>query len=826
MLGRVQRAVGPAQHLVLRRQRTGRAAHKRDADARRHVQAARRRRERPRHRRDDFRADPLGFVRTLDVLQQHDEFVAGQPRRHVGGAHAGRQALREFLQHLVADAVAPGVVDDLEVVDVEVGQSQYLALAARPFERLAQHLAEQAAVGDPGQAVEAGHLHEAALRFLYTRHVVRQRVHAADAHGQPPLRLHVGHERPFEDAVPVLRLQRHLERGAIAFERRLQARPGGVVRGLAERLRQVHAGQARPFDAEPRLERGVAKAQAVVAVDVADQHRQVVGDQAQALLARGLRQFRFLALADVHRHHGEAGHAAVRSDVGNRVDHLVAARVVAAYVLDVAVLAVQRGADQRFQPRIAGFAQHFPHGAAECVVRRRADHPVEAGIGEFEALVAVDIGDHGRDVVGDRAHAGGGALARAHQVVEGAAQFPDLVAAVERQQAAVGAGVTHGRHVAPQRIQRTQRAPHEPPRQHACRQREPRRHAEHTAAHAREHRECLRLRIARAENPAGARQPLVADDGGAVAVAAAQPALEAVQRAVEAGRGAGRVVEAVHQARLDRMVDQYTVRRHQEQIARLAGTQRVDLAQEARVLQVDAAGQHVGDFAVVVEHGRRHEHDPGAGQTALERIGYETASAQQGFLEIRPPGRRQRLHGRARRAGRDQVAVAREHGDVDEFVAQVRHALGQPRLQAARIAPGVRRDRGGERGHLAQARIQQVVEEGGGGTQCGVLLSAQHGAQVLLGHVHGQRPRQQGGAQDQHADGAGQAAAQGGRKGDRSSHGMGAVRRYASGRTSMSYPPGFHQCKAKLQILGLDAAVWFRIAGLRSSRQKIPQGHE
>ena len=54
------------------------------------------------------------------VLEQHAELVAAEAREHVVRAHARLQQPGDLAQQLVAGRVAAGVVDDLELVEVDV----------------------------------------------------------------------------------------------------------------------------------------------------------------------------------------------------------------------------------------------------------------------------------------------------------------------------------------------------------------------------------------------------------------------------------------------------------------------------------------------------------------------------------------------------------------------------------------------------------------------------------------------------------------------------------------------------------------------------------
>ena len=64
------------------------------------------------------------------VRQQHDEFLAADARHDVAAARRARDDLDELAQHGVAAEVADGVVDRLEVIDVD-GEQRDLAAATR-----------------------------------------------------------------------------------------------------------------------------------------------------------------------------------------------------------------------------------------------------------------------------------------------------------------------------------------------------------------------------------------------------------------------------------------------------------------------------------------------------------------------------------------------------------------------------------------------------------------------------------------------------------------------------------------------------------------------
>ena len=81
----------------------GIAAH---ADARAGHQAVPADHERRRERLHDGSTDNAGIGRILQLIQDHHEFIAAQPRQGVAVAHALFQALRDPAQQIVAHVVA------------------------------------------------------------------------------------------------------------------------------------------------------------------------------------------------------------------------------------------------------------------------------------------------------------------------------------------------------------------------------------------------------------------------------------------------------------------------------------------------------------------------------------------------------------------------------------------------------------------------------------------------------------------------------------------------------------------------------------------------
>ena len=85
----------------------------------------------------------------LDRIEQQQEFVAADPRQHVGFAQDRAEPLGDFHQQRVADRVAVIVVDVLEIVDVEEGEREMALRARRACSRLLTRCSITRRVGKP-----------------------------------------------------------------------------------------------------------------------------------------------------------------------------------------------------------------------------------------------------------------------------------------------------------------------------------------------------------------------------------------------------------------------------------------------------------------------------------------------------------------------------------------------------------------------------------------------------------------------------------------------------------------------------------------------------
>ncbi len=111
-------------------------------------------------------ARSFGLLDRRDALEQYRELVAAEACDRVGRTRALDQALGRGLQQPVADVVAQGIVDVLEIVEVDHEHCQPLLRPARQRERVLDAVAEQAAVGEQCQRVVERELAQLVLERL------------------------------------------------------------------------------------------------------------------------------------------------------------------------------------------------------------------------------------------------------------------------------------------------------------------------------------------------------------------------------------------------------------------------------------------------------------------------------------------------------------------------------------------------------------------------------------------------------------------------------------------------------------------------------------
>jgi hypothetical protein len=280
----------------------------------------------------DLRGDRRGVRRRGDAGHDDHELVAADTRDRVALAHAHEDPARDRLQQAVAELVAERIVDGLEAVEVEEKHGHLRTCAMTLRDRLLDAVAQQYAVGQPGERVVMRHVRHALLGHLAVGDVHRHADHALGAPVGAAMHLRaIGHPvhrsvRP-DDAVVDLEvaavLDRVLERcGEMVAVLGMHALLQGPVVGWG-----ALAGAAEQ-DIQPI---GIAEPVGV-RLPVPHAHLRGIHREAQLRLALPQRRLRLLAPRDVgDRHHG-ADHLAVVVDRGDGHGG-VEERAVAAHAL-------------------------------------------------------------------------------------------------------------------------------------------------------------------------------------------------------------------------------------------------------------------------------------------------------------------------------------------------------------------------------------------------------------------------------------------------------------------------------------------------------------
>ena len=182
-----------------------------------------------------------GGVGRFAHFAQDDEFVAAQSRNGVLGAQSLADALRQVDEQRVAGMVAVGVVDRLETVQVEEQHREIALAPAGAFDGLLHAVFEQNAVGQLGERVVQGQLHQFFVGFGQRRRQGR------GASFQPV----VQHRHDQRDAQHA---QGHGGDGDGQPASR-QAAIGGQADAVVRKARGLHAGVVHADDGQPHRHR-------------------------------------------------------------------------------------------------------------------------------------------------------------------------------------------------------------------------------------------------------------------------------------------------------------------------------------------------------------------------------------------------------------------------------------------------------------------------------------------------------------------------------------------------------------------------------------------
>src|SRR5262249_19209112 len=99
------------------------------------------------------------------------ELVAAQASGGVAGPDRLLDPPADLLEHLVAEVVAPPVVDPLEVVEVDVEQAGRLTFLVSELDRVAESFVEESSVRQARERVVEGLLPQLQLRLALARDV-------------------------------------------------------------------------------------------------------------------------------------------------------------------------------------------------------------------------------------------------------------------------------------------------------------------------------------------------------------------------------------------------------------------------------------------------------------------------------------------------------------------------------------------------------------------------------------------------------------------------------------------------------------------------------
>src|SRR5450830_616439 len=153
VLGAIQRHVGLDQHAVGAFAVLGIGA---DADAGRNPHFIAFQLVRLHQGLEDLARQGAGLRRVEHFRLQHRELIAAQASHHVVFPGTGLDASGDFLQQQVAHRMAEGVVDALEVIQVQVEHRERRGATPGSGKALVQALDQGRAVGQPGEPVGAG----------------------------------------------------------------------------------------------------------------------------------------------------------------------------------------------------------------------------------------------------------------------------------------------------------------------------------------------------------------------------------------------------------------------------------------------------------------------------------------------------------------------------------------------------------------------------------------------------------------------------------------------------------------------------------------------
>ena len=122
-----------------------------------------------RSRIEDLVDDPARVRRPGHLREKDRELVSAEASHRVFAAHAAPNPVGQLHQHAIAQAVAKGVVDRLEAVQIEVEDCEAAPLSRGVRDGQAQAIVEEALVRQPCQLVVVREAAEVLLLLLHGR---------------------------------------------------------------------------------------------------------------------------------------------------------------------------------------------------------------------------------------------------------------------------------------------------------------------------------------------------------------------------------------------------------------------------------------------------------------------------------------------------------------------------------------------------------------------------------------------------------------------------------------------------------------------------------
>ena len=102
----------------------------------------------------------------MQILEHDDELIAAKPRHQIALAYGSAQPAPDFHQQQVTDIVSFGIVEDLEVVEVDEQQRAMATIARAGDQRQLKPFEQQAPIGQLGQRIVVGEITDLFLGLL------------------------------------------------------------------------------------------------------------------------------------------------------------------------------------------------------------------------------------------------------------------------------------------------------------------------------------------------------------------------------------------------------------------------------------------------------------------------------------------------------------------------------------------------------------------------------------------------------------------------------------------------------------------------------------